>query len=233
MATSKKNHQQHQAPEAAIQEAIGKTEGFIERNSKTLGAIVVAIAVVVCGYFGWKYLYIQPRAEKATAAMFVAEQQFAASEWQLALEGDGKNAGFLEITDSYGSTPVGNLARHYAGICYLKMDKPDEALDMLSKYKTVKGAPAKLVNSQNFGLRGDIYVQKEQYKEALEMFRKAVDASSNQLITPYYLKKAGLVAEKLGDKASAIAFYQRIADEFAMSMEARDIEKNIGKAQQE
>ncbi|MDR2885516.1 MAG: tetratricopeptide repeat protein [Rikenellaceae bacterium] len=229
MATKKT---QQEDPEVVIESAIGRAEGFIERNAKSLTYIAIAIIVIVCGYFGWKYLYAIPREGKAADAMFVAEQLFIAEDYQQALDGDGNNEGLLEVIDQWGSTAHGNLARQYAGICYMKLDKPEEALDVLSKYKTSKGAPNVIVNAQNFGLRGDLLAKQGKDKEALDMYRKAIAAAENSLTTPFYLKKAGILSEKTGDFAGAKAFYQRIADEFGMSMEARDIEKSIGRAEQ-
>ncbi len=223
---------QHQDPEVAIATAINKTEGFIERNSRTLYGAVIAIVIVAAAYFGWKYLYAGPRADKASDMLFVAEQQFQAEEYQTALDGDGNNAGFLEVIEKYGSTPQGNLARHYAAICYIKLDKPEEAISMLDAYSHTSGIPNVVINAQNYGLRGDLLVQKEDYKGALEMYRKAVDQAANPFTTPYYLKKAGMVCEKLGDNAGAVLFYNRIKDEFGASMEARDIDKSIGRAEQ-
>ena len=40
------------------------------------------------------------------------------ADYALALEGDANGAGFLEVIEKYGSTPSGNLAKHYAGVCY-------------------------------------------------------------------------------------------------------------------
>ncbi len=231
MATSKKEHETVD-PEVAIESAIGKTELFIEKNSKTLLYILTAIVVVVGGYYGWKYLYSEPRMKKAADQMFVAEQLFAADQYQPALEGDGNNSGFLEIIDQFGSTPQGNLARQYAGICYMKLGKPEEALEILAKYKHTEGAPNALVNAQNFGLQGDILTDKGEYKQALAMYEKAIAAAENPFTTPYYLKKAGLVCEKTGDAAGALSFYKRISDDFGASMEARDIEKSIGRVNQ-
>ncbi len=233
MATTKKAQPAHKDPEVAIETAIDRTEGFIERNARTLHTAVGIIAVIVCGYFAWKYLIAQPRSLKAADLMFVAEQQFAADQWQTALDGDGANAGFLEVIDTYGGTPQGNLARQYAGICYIKLSQPEEALAVLSQYKPQKGAPAEIVNAENFGLRGDLLSQKGEFKEALAMYRRAIEATDNSTTTPYFLKKAGLVSEQLGETAAALAFYQRIVDEFGMSMEARDIEKSIGALKQQ
>ena len=142
-------------PEIAIESALGRTEEFFMRNGKLLLTILAVIIVVVGGYFGYKYLYIGPRAEKAGAAMFAAEQQFAVDSFALALNGDGSTEGFLQIIDKYGNTPQGNIARHYAGVCYLRLGDYESALSYLGQYKATEGAPNTVINAQNLGLQGD------------------------------------------------------------------------------
>ena len=44
-----------------------------------------------------------------------------------------------------------------------------------------------------------------------------------------YLLKAGAVAEKLGENAKALSFYQTIKDQYPQSMEGYEIDKYIGR----
>ena len=216
---TEKHKSQTEDPEVAIQSAIGRVEGFIMNNGRSLLTALIVVVVVVGGFFGYKYLISGPRAEKAAAMMFVA---------------DGNFAGFLEVIDRYGSTDEGNLARHYAGICYLRLGEYQQALDYLKEYSaSTKSVPEALLAAQNCGLQGDAYAQLENYAEAVRMYEKAVAASDNSLSAPYYLKKAGGVYEKLGDYAKALAAYKRISDDYPASMEARDIQKYIGRIQQQ
>lgn len=223
---------QAEDPEAVIESAIGRTELFFMRNGRSLLVALAAVVVVVGGFFGYKYLIAAPRAEKAAAMMYVAEQQFAVDSFALALNGDGNFDGFLAVIDKYGATPQGNLARHYAGICYLRMGQYEEALNFLSGYKPTKGVPDALVAAQNLGLQGDAQVQLGNYKEAVALYEGAVAASDNALTAPYYLKKAGEVYEKLGDNAKALVSYKKISVDYGGSMEARDIQKYIGRLEQ-
>lgn len=235
MAKSKKPAQKKGAPatEEKIENALGKTEKFFQDNTKTLLIVLAIVVVLVGGYFGYVHFISNPRAEKAAESMFVAEQLFAAGDFETALNGDGDNAGFLEVVDNYGSTRPGRLAAHYAGICYIKTGDNDSALEYLAKYKPAKGAPAAIVNAQNFGLRGDIYVQNGNYTEAAKLYAKAVEAGNNVLTTPYFLKKSAEVYEQLGDYDKAIDACRRIKNEFQASMEARDIDKYIGALEQQ
>lgn len=101
------------------------------------------------------------------------------------------------MIDQYGSTPAGNLARHYAGICYLRMGDLDNAAAYLSEYHPVKGIPGAIVNAQNLGLQGDVAVEQQDYARALKFYDKAVKASDNQMTAPLYLRKAGLAAKAM------------------------------------
>ncbi len=226
MATNKK--QEEIAPEQDIQNALGKTEQFIENNSKTLITALVVVIVLVGGFFGYKHLIASPRTEKALAAMYVAEQTFNDGDYQKALDGDGVNAGFLEIIDQFGSTPQGNLAKHYAGICYFKAGNWEQAISYLKKYKATKGSPNVIVNAQNSGLIGDALVQSGDVAGSIAYYEKAVSTGSNILVTPYYLKKLGLAYEQLGKKDEAKKAYERIFYEFPSSLEANDALKFIG-----
>lgn len=223
------NKQQENTYEEVVTETVSKTEKFFEKNQKLVTWVLIAIIVIVGGYFANKYLIAQPRAEKASAEMFAAIQNFNAEEWQLALDGDGNNAGFLEVIDNYGSTPQASLAAHYAGVCYIKLGDSQTALEYLKKYDATSGAPAEIINAQNLGLQGDILADGGDLQKAANLYRKAVEVSDNSLTAPCYLKKLGLVEEALGNTTAALAAYQRIADEFGTSLEARDIDLYIGR----
>ena len=99
MAETAKNRQT-QDPEQVIEQGLGRFELFIERNGKTMLIILGIIIVLVGGYFSYKYLYIAPRMEKASAAMFEAQNQFERDSFALALNGNASFDGFLTIAAS-------------------------------------------------------------------------------------------------------------------------------------
>lgn len=232
VATNASRKQQHPDAEESIEAALNRTEGFLYEHGKSLLIALGVIVLVIGGFLAYKYVYVANRSNKAGDMMFVAEQMFAQDSFAIALNGDGSNAGFLEVIESYGSTPQGNVAKHYAGICYMQLGDVDNALDQLEKYKTVNGVPGEVINSQNFGLRGDIYADKGDFSKAAELYNKAVDASNNDFTAPTYLKKLGLAYNKLGKPEEAVAAFQKIADLYPSSMEGRDIAKFIGAEQQ-
>ena len=75
---------------------------------------------------------------------------------------------------------------------------------------------------------GDAYVGLENYEKALSCFEKAA-ATIDNMFAAGYLLKAGAVAEKLGQNAKALGFYETIKDQYPQSIEAYDIDKYIGR----
>ncbi|MBO5709990.1 MAG: tetratricopeptide repeat protein, partial [Rikenellaceae bacterium] len=201
-------------------------------HSKIFFGIIGAAVIIVAGIFCYKNFVVQPKQEEASAQMYVAEQLFAVEKFEEALNGDGNNLGFLDVIKKYGSTPQGNLANRYAGICYMKLGQWNEAIKFLNQYKFKKGVPNEVLNAMNYGLLGDCYVQLNDYKNAKNFYTQAVNYSNNMLTTPMYLKKLGMILEQLNENTAALEVYKRIKYEFMNSIEARDVNKYIGRLEQ-
>ena len=218
------------AQEVAVAEAVSRTETFFENNGKKVViALVVLILIVAAGY-AYKKLVIDRNAERAAELIVEAQYNFegATPDYSLALNGDDNVAGFLNVIEQYGSTPAGNLAKHYAGICYLRLGDKENAAKYLADYKETAGIPAAIVNAQNFGLRGDIAADSGDYAEAVKLYKKAVAASDNEFTAPLYLYKEGLALIALGNKDEAVKCLERISTEYPSAVEAREAEKLLG-----
>ncbi len=203
---------------------VSKSERYIENNKKTIGLLLLVLLVVVGGFVAYKYLYAKPREIKASEAMFRAEHYFTADSFNIALYGDSANTkGFLDIIKEYGSTKAGNLAQAYAGISFFKLGDTTKALEHLKKYN----GNDQMVSPAIDGLIGDCYADMDQLDEALKYFEKAAKNADNEILSPIYLKKAGLAYEAKGDTAAAIASYQKIKDKYLNSQEAATIDKYI------
>ena len=215
--------------DAAVVEAVGKTEKFFQENGKKVMIAVIAIvAVAVAGYLV-KSLVIDANAEKAAELIIDAQDRFGVEnpDFALALNGDENGAGFLDVVEQYGSTVSGNLAKHYAGICYLRLGDLENAEKYLSMYKAVKELPGEIVNAQNLGLRGDIAVEKGEYEAAVALYKKAVAASENIFTAPLYLYKQVRAYAALGNKAEATKCLETLQADYASSTEAREAEKVV------
>ena len=160
---------QHVAEQETLGEAMNKTEFFFEKNGRMLSYVFLGLLVLAALVFGYRALVVSPRAEKAAEMIAEAQYRFEDqnADYALALEGDANGAGFLEVIEKYGSTPSGNLAKHYAGICYLKAGDLENAAEFLARYSPVKGIPGALINAQNYGLQGDIAVEQKDYAKEI------------------------------------------------------------------
>lgn len=213
--------------ELEVEEIVSKSEQFIENNSKKIIYGIIAIAIVVGAVLGIKNFYLNPQQKKASAALFKGEQYFAKDSFSLALNGNGADyEGFEAIIDQYGSTDAGNLAKAYAGICYFKMGDTQKALDMLKSFD----GKDEMVSPAITGLIGDCYVNMGDTQKGISYFEKAAKEASNEIISPVYLKKAGIAYESLKQYKEAVKAYTAIKDNYFTSLEAADIDKYITRA---
>ncbi len=206
-----------------VENALSKTEQYIEENQRSLTIIVSVIAVIIAIYLGYKKFYLAPTEKEAEEEMYMAEKYFEADSFKLALEGDGNYLGFLDIIDEYGITKSANLAHYYAGICFLRMGDFESAIKELKKFDSNDV----MVATVALGAIGDAYVELGELDEALSFYTKAASRKKNDFTTPIYLKKTGLVYEELGEYRKAIQMYESIEKEYPDSQEAFDIEKYI------
>ncbi len=204
-----------------VAEAVSKTELFFQKYSKIIYGCVAAILLIALAILAYNRFILQPQKEKAQAAMYQAEQKFTAGNYALALAGDDNMMGFEEIIDTYGSK-AGQAVYLYAGACALQTGEFDKAIKYFKKYA---GEDSILLSRAQAGI-GDAYVGLEDYKNALAAYEKAA-ATVDNVFSAGYLLKAGQVAEELGDKDKALAFYNKIKDQYPNAVEAADIDKFI------
>ena len=88
----------------AVEEALSKSEKFIEKNQKVLTIVIGSAIVIVLGIFAFQKLFIAPREKAAQGQMFAAQRYFEQDSLTKALNGDGQNLGFLDIIDEYSMT---------------------------------------------------------------------------------------------------------------------------------
>jgi uncharacterized membrane protein YukC len=97
-------------------EALAKMQGFWERYQKPVLIGLTVIIVAVAGWYGYKEYIVKPKEERASDAMFRAEQYFAMDSSNLVLNGDGQSRGVLYVINNFGGTKEANLAKYYAGV---------------------------------------------------------------------------------------------------------------------
>ncbi|HSV89288.1 MAG TPA: tetratricopeptide repeat protein [Bacteroidales bacterium] len=208
-----------------VEDALGRSERFIERNYKIIIGTVAAVVLIIAVFIGFTRFVIAPRETEARAEMFMAEIYFMQDSLQLALEGDAVYPGFLDIIADYRFTSSANLARYYAGIIFLRKGEFEQAIENLKRFR----GRDQLVTAMSYGAIGDAYLELENMEKAAWYYRKAYLHEPNQLTTPLFLFKAGLLYEEMQKPAKALELYKRILNEFPNSAEGQNIERYIGR----
>lgn len=224
---SKEKHANQEDGFENVENALSRTEHFIEENSNKLTTIALVIIIIVAGYWGLKKFYFLPLEQDAQRDIFYAQQYFEQDSFQLALDGiDGQNDGFVKVIENYGSTKAGKLAVYYAGVSHLQLGNFEEAIEYLKDFSTDE----EMVAATAAGALGDAYAELGQNDDAIAQYKKAT-AFDNDLTAPVYLMKLGVMYEAAGDYNSAVNAYTKIKEAYANTAEARQIDKYLTSAQ--
>jgi tetratricopeptide (TPR) repeat protein len=225
---AKEREQQEQQQAAEFSESMEKvenvltsSEAFIENNKKPLLIVLGAVIVVVLGLIWFLKSHNEKKAE-ANDAIYKAQSWFERDSFQLALSGNDDFIGFEEVADKYSSTPAGNLACAYAGICYKNLGKNDDAIKYLKKFS----ADDNLVSPAIYGAIGDCYFESNSIKDAESYYKKAID-SKNNMIAPLYTYRLAMLYFNNGDNAKAAELMEKLKDDYPQSNEASDADKYI------
>ena len=219
----------------SLDETASRTEDFVARNQKLILGIVAAVFIAAIAYFLYTKFVVEPKEADATNEMYVAQKNFqlatdgtaSDSLYNLALNGAEGKLGFVKIAEEFSGTDAGNLANYYAGIAYLNTGKNDEAITYLEKFNSSDV----MLKALAIGAIGDAHSQKNQIKEALDFYKKALSSNENEFTTPRFTLKAGKSALALGNKEEALKFFTDIKDKYESTPEAQGIDALIGLAQ--
>ena len=222
---AKKNKTEDQF--AHVEEALGKTEQYIEDNQKSLMIIIGAIVGIVILFKAYQSFYIAPLEKEAQEEMYMAELYFQKDSFNLALNGDGQYAGFLDVADEYSSTNIGQLANYYAGICYLNISDYNNAIEYLEDFSSNDI----ILSSLALGCTGDAYMELGDTDSAINSYEDAVKNSSNEFTAPRFMMKLAMIHDLNGDYSESLDLYRAIKLNFKDSREASGIEKYISRAE--
>lgn len=203
-----------------LAEKVEGAEQWIERNPKIVFSVLGIIALIVGGYFGFRY-WSGTQDDQAQKEMFQAVRYFEADSLDLAMNGDGNNLGFKQIIDDYSMTDAGNLANFYAGAACLKQGKYQLAVFYFEDFKSND----QLVQARAYSLMGDAYMEQKKFEDAATYYSKAAEHKPNKYFTPTYLMKAALAYEKSNQNDKAINTYQRVIDEYFESSDYQNARK--------
>lgn len=218
-------------------ETLTSSEVFMLKYKKHIAIAVVALIVLVAGFFLYKNYVSAPREEKASTELAKGQELFGMQQFEQALNGDGATfSGFVKIANDYSSTDAGNLAKLYAGLCYANLNKWNEAVKYLDSYSPGNDA---MVSPAAIAALGNAYAHVGKIDEAIKALKKAADKAdsksedgTNNSLSPTFLLQAGQLLESQNKKADALKVYQDIKKKYVNSaiVQSQEIDKYIERA---
>jgi tetratricopeptide (TPR) repeat protein len=225
--SKKKNVKKTDKSLEGIEQALTRSEQFIEDNQKVLTYILGGLIVVLLIIIGGNRYYLKPLNEEAAADMYYAERFFEMDSFNLALNGYGTYPGFLNVIDDYGISKAAKISKYYAGVCYHQLGEHEAAVNLLNKFKT----DDLLVGAAKYSTLGDAYVEMGDMSKAISAYKSGIEKYENNFSSPIMLKKLGLVYEELGQLDDALETYKVIESTYPGTSEGKEIKKYIGRVE--
>ena len=220
---AKTTNQQQAAP--TMEETLNQSEAFFLKYKKAIIGVVIALVVIIAGIVLYKTYVSGPKEIKASTAIAKGQEYFAANNFEMALNGDSASfKGFAKLADEYSSTAAGNLANLYAGLCYAKLDKWEDAVKYLEKYD---GADDQMISPAAEGALGNAYAHLNQLDNAVSHLKKAAEKADNNSLSPTFLIQAGEILESQGKNDEALKLYQTVKEKYFNSMASQTIDAYI------
>lgn len=214
---------------------VERAKDFWTKYNKPVMIVCAVIILVAGGYLGYKKFYKEPAEEKASDALFKAEsyQRNAMlspnpdSLIKLALNGDGANPGFLRVMSKFKGTDAANIAKLYAGECYLMMNDNGNAVKYLKDFST----SSKFFQARAYKLLGDANADLGKNKDAFDYYQKAAgefkedaENSSEALFLAAYLAQT-----KLNNNKQAIELFKELKDKFPNTPRGAEADKYLAR----
>lgn len=214
-----------QVQEVENNEVVTKAKDFWSRNSKVILGVGTVLLLLVGGFYVYQHFFKGPKELKAAEAMFKAESYYRQDSVNLALNGDGRNPGFIKIMNTYSGTDAANLSAYYAGVCYTKLNDNANVIKYLKKFST----DAKQIQQRAYKLLADAYADQGNAKEALDYYKKAAHhfeddatASAEALFLAAFLSQ-----KVLNNPKEAIALYTELKSKYPRSREGFDADNYL------
>lgn len=208
------------------EEIIAKAQDFWTRYQKQITIVLAVIVLGAGGWYAYRNFVQNPKAEKAIDAMYKAEEYYRMDSLQKALNGDGLNWGFVRVIREYGGTDAGELARFYAGDCYLRIGDFNNAVKYLKEFST----SGKMLQARAYKLLGDAYSELGKNDEAISYYKKAANHfTEDRHNSAEALFFAAALSEKSGKNNEAISLYKEVKEKYPETVAANESDKYLAK----
>ena len=200
-----------------VDELYSKSEQFVDQNRKQLTLGLGGAAALILIVIGYSSLVVAPKNTAAEEASFMAEHYFAKDSADLAMLGDGLNAGLEEILSDHSGTPAAARAAFELGIMHRDAARFDEAVDAFNQAGFSDDVFGPLTDANI----GDCLVELGDLEGAEGHFASAASAAASGLaakaLSPMCSYKRALVLIELGNEDKARGVLEDLAEDFPNS----------------
>jgi tetratricopeptide (TPR) repeat protein len=191
-----------------FQNIIEKTTTFIGENLLRILAVVAAAIVLIFGLMGVRAYFARQR-NLAAEAFYQATSALDRKDFRTAA------TAYAQLAQAYPATPLGQLARFYAGNAYLALGDNVRARDAYRQYLATADRPTfREMALMQLGVAdenlGDTAGAQKAYEDAASLNGPEQERAA--------LNAARLMAQR-GDKQGAVAAYQRLLREHPFTQE--------------
>ena len=200
-----------------VDELYSKSEQFVDQNRKQLTLGLGGAAALILIVIGYSSLVVAPKNTAAEEAAFMAEHYFAKDSADLAMLGDGLNAGLEEILSDHSGTPAAARAAFELGIMHRDAARFDEAVEAFNQAGFSDDVFGPLTDANI----GDCLVELGDLEGAEGHFATAASAAASGLaakaLSPMCSYKRALVLIELGNEDKARGVLEDLAEDFPNS----------------
>lgn len=203
------------------------SEAFFMKNKKAIIGAIVAVLVVIAGFFVYRTYIAAPRAEKASTELAKSQELFNNEQFDKAGEG------FLKVINNYGDTDAANLANLYLGLCYANQNKWQEAVKYLENFSCKDDAmispSAKAALGNAYANTGNIDKAISALKDAASMADSKSINDANYSLSATFLIQAGQLLESQNKNDEALKLYKDVKAKYvnAQQVQSNEIDKYI------
>lgn len=203
------------------------SEAFFMKNKKAIIGAIVAVLVVIAGFFVYRTYIAAPRAEKASTELAKSQELFNNEQFDKASEG------FLKVINNYGGTDAANLANLYLGLCYANQNKWQEAVKYLENFSCKDDAmispSAKAALGNAYANTGNIDKAISALKDAASMADSKSINDANYSLSATFLIQAGQLLESQNKNDEALKLYKDVKAKYvnAQQVQSNEIDKYI------
>lgn len=200
-----------------VDELYSKSEQFVDKNRKQLTLGLGGAAALILIVIGYSSLVVAPKNTAAEEAAFMAEHYFAKDSADLAMLGDGLNAGLEEILSDHSGTPAAARAAFELGIMHRDAARFDEAVEAFNQAGFSDNVFGPLTDANI----GDCLVELGDLEGAEGHFASAASRAASGLaakaLSPMCSYKRALVLIELGNEDKARGVLEDLAEDFPNS----------------